>query len=96
VAERMGTIILSALVAHTGWHWMIDRGSQLSQFRFEWPVITAAMLVTLMHWLMAIVFLAGLLWLVFGVLRPRAGRHAGEASLSSEEANLAAAENVRR
>src|SRR5206468_10741709 len=23
VAERMGTIIVSALVAHTGWHWMI-------------------------------------------------------------------------
>ncbi len=69
VAERMGTIILSALVAHTGWHWMIDRGSVLSQFRFQWPVITAATLVTLMHWLMAIVFLAGLLWLVFGVLR---------------------------
>ncbi len=74
VAERMGTIILSALVAHTGWHWMIDRGSQLSQFRFQWPVITAALLVTLMHWLMAIVFLAGLLWVVFGVLRPRAAR----------------------
>ena len=28
VAERMGTIILSAIVAHTGWHWMIGpRGS---------------------------------------------------------------------
>ena len=25
VAERMGTIILSAIVAHTAWHWMIDR-----------------------------------------------------------------------
>src|SRR5206468_7236894 len=25
VAERIGTIILSALIAHTGWHWMIDR-----------------------------------------------------------------------
>src|SRR5262249_45754456 len=25
VQERMGTIILSALVAHTGWHWMTDR-----------------------------------------------------------------------
>ena len=23
VAERMGTIVLSAIVAHTGWHWMI-------------------------------------------------------------------------
>ena len=26
VAERPGTIVLSAIVAHTGWHWMIDRG----------------------------------------------------------------------
>ena len=26
VAERMGTIILSALVAHTGWHWLTERG----------------------------------------------------------------------
>ena len=25
VAERMGTIVLSALVAHVGWHWMADR-----------------------------------------------------------------------
>jgi len=25
VAERMGTIILSALIAHTAWHWMADR-----------------------------------------------------------------------
>ena len=30
VAERMGTIILSALVAHTGWHWMIDRAGPLA------------------------------------------------------------------
>jgi hypothetical protein len=95
VAERMGTIILSALVAHTGWHWMIDRGSQLSQFRFQWPVITAAMLVTLMHWLMAIVFLAGLLWLVFGVLRRHAGRPASDTTEPRDEAALAAAEDVR-
>ena len=37
VAERMGTIILSALVAHTGWHWMIERANHLRQFRFYWP-----------------------------------------------------------
>jgi hypothetical protein len=64
VAERTGTIILSALVAHTGWHWMIDRGERLLQFRFVWPVITAAMLASLMHWLMAIVVLAGAVWFV--------------------------------
>jgi hypothetical protein len=72
VAERMGTIILSALVAHTGWHWMIDRGAQLSQFRFEWPALSAALLASVMRWLMAIVFFAGLVWLVLGVLRQRA------------------------
>ncbi|MCH6574632.1 MAG: HupE/UreJ family protein, partial [Bacteroidetes bacterium] len=28
--ERIGTIVLSVLVAHTGWHWMTDRGSVLA------------------------------------------------------------------
>ena len=64
VAERMGTIILSALVAHTGWHWMIDRGERLRQFRFVWPALTAAMLASVLHWLMAILILAGLVWCV--------------------------------
>ncbi len=32
VAERIGTIILSALVAHTGWHWMIERWDVLRKF----------------------------------------------------------------
>lgn len=33
VAERIGTIILSAFVAHTGWHWMIERAETLARFR---------------------------------------------------------------
>ena len=33
VPERIGTIILSALVAHTAWHWMVERGSALGQYR---------------------------------------------------------------
>src|SRR6202790_3369292 len=93
VEERMGTIILSALVAHTGWHWMIDRGSTLSQFRFQWPVITDATLVTMMRWAMAIVFLAGVLWLVFGVMRHRTTRV--EEPRSSDDAALREAEDVR-
>jgi hypothetical protein len=32
VAERVGTIILSALVAHTGWHWMLERFEVLRKF----------------------------------------------------------------
>jgi hypothetical protein len=64
VAERMGTIILSALVAHTAWHWMIDRGSVLKQFPFQWPELSLPVMVTALRWLMALVFLAGVLWLI--------------------------------
>jgi len=74
VAERMGTIILSALVAHTGWHWMIDRADRLRQFSFTWPTITATLLLAAVRWLMLIVVAAGAVWLLFSVLRQRAGR----------------------
>ena len=57
VAERMGTIILSAIVAHTAWHWMIDRAGELA--RFEWPTMTAAGLAGALRWLMGLVIAAG-------------------------------------
>ena len=72
----MGTIILSALVAHTGWHWMIERWDRLRQFRFQWPVLNAALLASAMRWLMLAVIAAGLAWLVFAVLLPAATRRA--------------------
>ncbi|MBZ5608588.1 MAG: HupE/UreJ family protein [Acidobacteriia bacterium] len=76
VAERMGTIIVSALVAHIAWHWMIDRGTVLSKYRFQWPALDAAFLASLLRWLMAIVVLAGLVWLVSVLGRLRAARNA--------------------
>ncbi len=62
VAERMGTIIVSALVAHTAWHWMIDRFGVLRQF--PWPALTAADLASGIRWLMALIAVGGLAWLV--------------------------------
>jgi hypothetical protein len=76
VAERMGTIILSALVAHTGWHWMTDRWERLRQFPVQWPALGAAQLAGALRWLTLIVGAAGLLWLAFGLLRARAERSA--------------------
>ena len=75
VAERIGTIILSALVAHTGWHWMIERADRLSKFPF--PALDAALLASSMRWLMAALTLAGLVWLVHGMLRNRQSRNVG-------------------
>jgi hypothetical protein len=74
VAERMGTIILSALVAHTAWHWMTERWDALSQFPLQWPALNAALLASALWWAMLIALLAGLVWLVSVVLRQRAER----------------------
>jgi hypothetical protein len=76
VAERMGTIILSVFVAHTGWHWMLDRWSSLRQFAWEWPVINAALLAAAMRWMIVVLLLAGLLWALSRMLNRRAGRSA--------------------
>jgi hypothetical protein len=71
VDERVGTIILSAVVAHTAWHWMGERWELLRKYTFEWPAIDAAMLAGALRWAMLLVIAAGLYWLVFGVLKPR-------------------------
>ena len=39
VSERIGTIILSAIVAHTAWHWTGERWERLRQF--AWPAFDA-------------------------------------------------------
>ena len=74
VAERMGTIILSALVAHTAWHWMVDRWANLRQFPITMPVLNAAFLASAMRWAMVLVALAGLVWLVSFLLKKRSNK----------------------
>jgi HupE/UreJ protein len=81
VAERLGTILLSAIVAHTAWHWMGDRYAVLRQFRFELPVIDAAFLASAMRWAMLAVVAVALYWVVFGVLGAgRRGKPVGDSS----------------
>ena len=59
VVERVGIVILSALVGHTAWHWMLDRADALSAF--SWPAFDAASVARLIRWVMAgIIVVAGL------------------------------------
>ena len=76
--ERIGTIVLSALVAHTGWHWMTDRGSVLVQYQFRWPAFSVAFVASVIGWLVAIAALAGLGWLAYRTLRQLVERSATE------------------
>lgn len=66
--ERSGTIILSAIVAHTGWHWMLDRGATLGEYHFAWPALSAAFFLAVVRWLMLAVVAAGAAWLLFNFL----------------------------
>ena len=66
-AERLGVIVFSALVAHTGWHWMIERGEVL--WKVPWPRLDAAALATLAAWVMGALLAA----LLFRFLAKRAG-----------------------
>ena len=66
-AERLGVIVFSALVAHTGWHWMIERGEVL--WKVPWPKLDAAALATLAIWVAGALLAA----LVFRFLAKRAG-----------------------
>jgi hypothetical protein len=82
----MGTIVLSALLAHTGWHWLTERFDALRQFRFEWPALSMALLATATRWLMLAVIAGGLAWLV-GVLLPVARRRTAKDATETEAEN---------
>jgi hypothetical protein len=41
-------IILSVIVAHVAWHWMIERGDVL--WKVEWPQLDGAGLAVLARW----------------------------------------------
>jgi hypothetical protein len=54
---RVGMIILSALVALTGWQWMTERGTAL--LNAPWPRPSVAGIATLAFWIAGILFAAG-------------------------------------
>ena len=53
IPERLGVIVLSAIVGHTAWHWMGERWDVLS--KFPPPSIDAPGAASAMRWMMAIV-----------------------------------------
>jgi HupE / UreJ protein len=62
IAERMGSILLSAILAHSGWHWMSDRAMQLSAYSFQWPVLSYSLFASLTRWIMLLVIIGSIVW----------------------------------
>ena len=86
LAERVGIIIFSILVAHTSWHWMAERALIFSQYQIPWPALSLGLFVNLLGWLVLALIVGGLAWLGFGKLwNPAARGGGGEAPAGAEE-----------
>jgi hypothetical protein len=60
--EVMGVVLLSALIANTGWDWFLERGGALIRYDFVAPVWDRVFMVTLMRWAMLALIVVAALW----------------------------------
>ncbi len=72
VAERMGTIVLSAVVAHTAWHWMMERWATLSQYHFTMPAFDTLLLANIMRATAILMVLGAVVHVIRGARHKRA------------------------
>ena len=69
ISERMGTIIFSAILAHSGWHWLSSRAGDLMAYSFQWPALDYAFFAALMRWAMLLLIIGSAVWILFVVYR---------------------------
>jgi len=62
--ERMGVIVLSALVAHWAWHWMEERLTRFFAYDLSLPALDRYFFAGLMQWLALLLLAGGVLWLM--------------------------------
>jgi hypothetical protein len=62
VAEKIGTIVLSSLIAHIAWHWTGDRWDRLRQF--GWPALDLPTIATVLRGVTVLVAVAAATWLL--------------------------------
>ncbi|MEX0976657.1 MAG: HupE/UreJ family protein [Woeseia sp.] len=68
-AERIGTIILSAILAHSAWHWMSDRATEFSSYDLSLPVQDLALAAVLMRWVIVLAAIAAIAWVTYRAYR---------------------------
>ena len=69
VAERAGTIVLSLLIGHAGWHWMTERAriAEMSGL----PALDLPLMLTIVRWLLALTVVGGAVWFLAGLIKKK-------------------------
>jgi hypothetical protein len=63
----VGIIVLSVIIGHTGWHWMMERFA-VAQLA-SWPVLDLTLALVVVRWLLALTVVGGAIWFLAGLLR---------------------------
>jgi len=66
VAERVGVVVISAILAHSAWHWMTARFATLREYQLTLQPMDAVMLATLLRWAMLLLIVLGVGWALSG------------------------------
>lgn len=69
IPERMGTIVLSAILAHSGWHWLSSRSGELAAYSFQRPAFDYALVAALMRWTMLLLIVGSAAWILMVLYR---------------------------
>ncbi len=84
--ERMGVIVLSALVAHWAWHWMEDRLTRFFAYDLSLPALDRYFFTGLLQWLALLLLAGGVLWLMQNVFSRYFASN--QSSRGGEQANV--------
>lgn len=66
VPEKAGAIVLSAILAHTGWHWMTERGADFLQYDITMPTLDVGFAATVLRWMAVGLIAGGAAWALKG------------------------------
>jgi len=67
--ERLGVVLLSAIVAHWAWHWMEDRWAGFTAYQIVMPALDRYFLAGLMQWLALLLLSGAVLWIMHEVFK---------------------------
>jgi hypothetical protein len=64
VPERGLAMVLSVLIGHTAWHWLLERWQDFRAFNLTWPVLDQAFAAGAMRWMMLVLIAVFVIWLI--------------------------------
>ena len=85
-SERATVVVASALVAHSGWHWMTERLAVLREYRVARPAFDAIFLLSVLRGLLLLAISVGVAWALSGLLRRLAAEPGGAGPSGSPDA----------